>query len=1577
MVSTDENSRSSSPSGWATGDGDVARVVVERSESCLRSYEANPALIEEHANIERSITQGGYGNRQLYELIQNGADELQGEPRGRIHVLLTSDALYCANLGKPVTPAGAETILASHLSRKKGTEIGRFGVGFKSVLSISETPQFYSRSGSFGWRREDARRRIRERVPGDGPTPVLRLARVLDPDAERREDPVLDELMTWATTVVKLPLADTTHSIRLQGDMEDFPPVFAVFSPHVGQVILEERADDGTTTLDRRIHVRGQGDRRTLYVVDHNGRAGGPEEWRVFETVHTPSAHARQDAGEYHDRERIPLAWAVPVSGSREQQAIGRFWAFFPTTYETTLRGVLNAPWKTNEDRQNLLQGNRFNDELMEYAADLIVDSLPKLTTPEDPGLPLSLITARGRESRNWADKMLTELVYKRAAVRPSLPDQDGRLRPPSEINVHPAGLEVEWLRRWSSYPGRPTDWCHHTVEDVTRRSRVETILQRAKREASDVRTWLEALVSDGAAAASAVALAIAADMIVADHAEADQARQARILLTSGGDLVSPAEGRVFRRSALDDPTDDPTGDVLHLHPDLEKDPDLSAALDVLGVRESDDFGRFAAVVRRGLADNGPDEWRRFWALTRRVGTDRVVEHLADQRVTAADLRVYVRSGGLVPLTDCLLPGRVIPPGTDEDADLVVDEVEHRADIGLLRSLGMSDGPVPSAAPGDETWFREYRDAMAKRYYGALPPGAPRPRNVVVDGAPCAGPLGLLPRLSPEARARFLREVRAEGVVTEWTVHAPTRAGEEPLKVESPLVWMARMHGTLTTSLGLWPVDRCVGPGLTEFGRTLPVADVDPALADALRLPRTLDEIRGRLWMDLLERVNAGGSAVEAGLFYALAVRQLDAPAQLGCLRDGAWTLLPPTEIAVAADNTQFERLKTTGVGVVFAPDAGSAGDLVERWGMKAFADAYDTELRPTPLSESVPIEDVFPMLKFEPGRPLRHLSLVRCSALEQLVPTPDGRGAEPMDIGRAGDTVYWNERQDDRALLRALSGLLTLGLDDTRIDEVLRHREDARRGRLLAEVRSLPDPADKLVAMVGSATLRERLPRGLVDAVEDEEGAVDDHALGQLALAVHGPGVLREFRDELEQRGFDVPTQLAGGHLARAFVSDLGLPPEFAGFRQTPLDPVVTVEGPVDFPRLHDYQELMVGRVLEVLHSRPAKRGMLSLPTGAGKTRVAIEALIRFLRSLPDGAASVPVLWIAQTEELCEQAVQTWRFVWRQIGPARRLTISRLWSANEADPVDDGCHLVVATDAKLERVVADPGYAWLCEAQAVVVDEAHVSISPRYTQVLGALGLTRHRTRCPLVGLSATPFRGADFAEPGAETERLVQRYGRTRLDRRSDDSRILGEDPYAYLQDLGVLARVRHKELTGVTLDISEDERGELERLRRLPASAEGRLGSDATRNRMLLNEILALPEDWPILLFATSVAHAQIMAALLTRKGVPAAAVSGDTEAGVRRHTIERFRAGRIRVLANYGVLSQGFDAPATRAVIVARPTYSPNVYQQMIGRGLRGPLNGGKDECLIVNVADNIAQFGEELAFHRFEYLWSPR
>ena len=310
--------------------------------------------------------------------------------------------------------------------------------------------------------------------------------------------------------------------------------------------------------------------------------------------------------------------------------------------------------------------------------------------------------------------------------------------------------------------------------------------------------------------------------------------------------------------------------------------------------------------------------------------------------------------------------------------------------------------------------------------------------------------------------------------------------------------------------------------------------------------------------------------------------------------------------------------------------------------------------------------------------------------------------------------------------------------------------------------------------------------------------------------------------------------------------------------------------------------------------------------------------------------------------------------------GSMEELRIGRLWASNEVPEAVGGSQVVVATADKLRHRVDSDDYEWLSEATFVVIDEAHTATTPEYTKILqwldiSARGRTR-TTRVPLLGLTATPFRGTSEEE----TRRLISRFGGRRLDR------VFGGDDdygatYRVLQEMGVLSRVEGEELeTGTTIDIDRDlaphERDSLPRLG-LPSRVFDTIAKDVDRNHLLLESILERPRDWPILLFAVSTEHSHTMAALLTLEGIPAAAIDHRTEPSVRRRYVDRFRRGKLQVLTNYGVLTQGFDAPATRAIYVARPTFSPNVYQQMIGRGLRGPLNGGKERCLIVNVRDN--------------------
>ena len=311
--------------------------------------------------------------------------------------------------------------------------------------------------------------------------------------------------------------------------------------------------------------------------------------------------------------------------------------------------------------------------------------------------------------------------------------------------------------------------------------------------------------------------------------------------------------------------------------------------------------------------------------------------------------------------------------------------------------------------------------------------------------------------------------------------------------------------------------------------------------------------------------------------------------------------------------------------------------------------------------------------------------------------------------------------------------------------------------------------------------------------------------------------------------------------------------------------------------------------------------------------------------------------------------------------------------------------HVVVASvqtlHSRLTRRSAE--YEFLKEFKLVVFDEAHRSISPTSTSVMREIGLTyRQGQEEPrLLGLTATPYRGHDEAE----TRWLARRYGENRLDRGAFGS----DDPQEVireLQDGGVLARADHELIEGGIFELSDSDWEEMRKFVPeseqggawrgwLPQSVEDRIAANTERTRHIIEAYEKhIKPDWPTLIFATSVEHAQTLAALLNRSGIAARPVSGKTEPATRRRVVEEFRSGEIQALVNYAVFREGFDAPKTRAIIVARPVYSPNLYFQMIGRGLRGPMNGGDERCLILNVRDNIEGFGEALAFSDLDWLW---
>ncbi len=162
-----------------------------------------------------------------------------------------------------------------------------------------------------------------------------------------------------------------------------------------------------------------------------------------------------------------------------------------------------------------------------------------------------------------------------------------------------------------------------------------------------------------------------------------------------------------------------------------------------------------------------------------------------------------------------------------------------------------------------------------------------------------------------------------------------------------------------------------------------------------------------------------------------------------------------------------------------------------------------------------------------------------------------------------------------------------------------------------------------------------------------------------------------------------------------------------------------------------------------------------------------------------------------------------------------------------------------------------------------------------------------------------------------------------------------------------------------------------------RDLPTGFLKHLANDSARNLAILDRLLKIPPGTPTLVYSCTVDHAYFLATILTRMGRRAGAISSETSLTIRRGLIQEFKDGKIDFLCNFGVLTTGFDAPKTECIAMCRPTTSVVLYEQIIGRGLRGKKFGGTEECHIIDFADNFRRLGLPLAYTRFLDFWSAQ
>lgn len=326
-------------------------------------------------------------------------------------------------------------------------------------------------------------------------------------------------------------------------------------------------------------------------------------------------------------------------------------------------------------------------------------------------------------------------------------------------------------------------------------------------------------------------------------------------------------------------------------------------------------------------------------------------------------------------------------------------------------------------------------------------------------------------------------------------------------------------------------------------------------------------------------------------------------------------------------------------------------------------------------------------------------------------------------------------------------------------------------------------------------------------------------------------------------------------------------------------------------------------------------RRQLICLPTGSGKTVIFAE-FPRYFQ------IKKQMLVLAHRAELLDQA----RDKIRKANPDLRVEVEQ--AGRIADP---DSHVVVASVPTLGRKGSermhrlDPDRFFL-----IVVDEAHHATAATYKRVLKHFGVFDPETRKLLVGFTATPKRG-----DGAGLDAVFQEIAY---------SRSLPE-----MIQSGFLSPV-----AGYRVETEVDLTRVKTRMGDFVAAQLSRAVNIQKRNDIIVEVFQSHLKGRQTLCFCVDVAHAHSLSAAFNKDGVRSAAVSGDMDRSERAKILGDFRAGRIQVLANCMVLTEGYDEPAVEGIILARPTRSALLYTQMIGRGTR--LHPGKENVTIIDIVD---------------------
>lgn len=441
---------------------------------------------------------------------------------------------------------------------------------------------------------------------------------------------------------------------------------------------------------------------------------------------------------------------------------------------------------------------------------------------------------------------------------------------------------------------------------------------------------------------------------------------------------------------------------------------------------------------------------------------------------------------------------------------------------------------------------------------------------------------------------------------------------------------------------------------------------------------------------------------------------------------------------------------------------------------------------------------------------------------------------------------------------------------------------------------------------------------------------------------------------------------------------------------------PVITkINSDERFYELLDYQFFIKQRVLNILNSGlPLGRILVHMPTGTGKTKTAMHIITNYIEfSLHKQGL---VIWVAHTNELLDQACSTFCSVWKHLGDGE-INVYKLCGNAEIEDCSNQLNGIMFCGLSKLMSVANSNKKLFSrlvqDCRLFIFDEAHKAAAKETKKAIEKFMVKKPGMENRfLLGLTATPGRTSDYSD---ENKNFALMFDNQII---SIDSEVINymnfgkqvgintsseKNIIKYFQERRILSKMKKEELS-YEQNFTEKELAILKK--QLSSENENDytnaqleiLARNKKRNQAILAKLREIYlQKKPTIVFACSVIHAKMLSAILTLEEIPNCVVTGGINPIDRKKAIDSFkdRNNPCNIIINCEVLTTGFDATNIQCVFITRPTKSIVLYSQMIGRGLRGPMMGGQEECLLVDVKDNLESFDNEKAFSYFDSYWN--